>query len=78
MAADLKPQVILMDVRMPFRTDLTPSEMRNILVLTSSVLLAMSFSINDETKELAKTFGAERLLDKIRLFDQLIPAIRNA
>jgi hypothetical protein len=63
---------------MPFRTDLTPSEMRNILVLTSSVLLAMSFSIDDETKELAKTCGAERLLDKIRLFDQLIPAIRNA
>jgi len=78
MAADLNPQVILMDINMPFRTDLTAFEMRNIVAKNGSRLLAMSFSIDDETKELAKTFGAQRLLDKMRLFDQLIPGIREA
>ncbi len=38
-------------------------------------LLAISFANDDEAKELAQRIGAMKLLDKMKLADELIPAI---
>jgi hypothetical protein len=37
--------------------------------------LAVSLSDNADAKALAVSYGAESLLDKMKLYDQLIPAI---
>jgi DNA-binding NarL/FixJ family response regulator len=75
-AAELKPDVVLLDLRMPYRPDLTP-ELRNLLAPDSSHLLAMSYTIDDEAKEVAEKLGAQKLLDKMRLCDELIPAVKQ-
>jgi DNA-binding NarL/FixJ family response regulator len=77
MAAQLKPQVLVMDLHMPVCPDLAVSDLRKALSKNAPRLVAMSFSIDDEAKNLAATFGAQRLLDKTRLYHELIPAIRN-
>jgi len=43
-----------------------------------SQLIAMSFWNDENTQVLARSFGAVTLLDKMRLVDQLIPAIKAA
>jgi DNA-binding NarL/FixJ family response regulator len=78
MTSQLKPQVLVMDLHMPICPDVAASEIRKTLAPNSVRLLAISFSVDDEAKDLAKTFGAQKLIDKMCLSDQLIPAIRNA
>jgi len=76
MANDLKPQVIVMDLHMPNDSNLTPRDVQSRLH-QSSRLLAISIWNDEETKALAKRFGAAALLDKTDLGKKLIPAIRQ-
>lgn len=76
MANDLKPQVIVMDLHMPNDSNLTPLEVQSRLH-QSSRLLAISIWNDEETKALAKRFGAAALLDKTDLGKKLVPAIRQ-
>ena len=76
MANDLKPQVIVMDLHMPNDSNLTPLEVQSRLH-HSSRLLAISIWNDEETKALAKRFGAAALLDKTDLGKKLVPAIRQ-
>jgi DNA-binding NarL/FixJ family response regulator len=76
MANDLKPQVIVMDLHMPNDTNLTPLDVQSRLH-QSSRLLAISIWNDEETRALAKRFGAAALLDKTDLGKKLIPAIRQ-
>lgn len=76
-AAELKPQVILMDLQMSNRAGLKMSEARNLLAGNAARLLAMSFAIDEETEILAAKLGAERFLDKTKLFGEIIPAIKG-
>ena len=76
-AAELKPQVILMDLQMSNRAGLKMSEARNLLAGSASRLLAMSFAIDEESEKLAAKLGAERFLDKMKLFGEIIPAIKR-
>jgi DNA-binding NarL/FixJ family response regulator len=75
LATTLRPQVIIMDVYMGRGTSVTPSEIKS--ALADSKVLAISFSYDDETKAIADSYGAVELLDKTKLADELIPAIRR-
>ena len=74
MSNDLKPHVIVMDLRMPDDDKITGRDVKSQLNRGSRVL-AISAWNDEETKDLAESFGAVELLDKMKLSEQLIPAI---
>ena len=67
-ATELKPDVIVIDLHIP--GDGFSTQFPN-----GHKLLAISFANNDEAKELAQSIGAVKLLDKMELYETLIPAI---
>jgi DNA-binding NarL/FixJ family response regulator len=75
LASELHPQVVVLDVHMSDERDVTPAQLKSALI--GSRVLAMSIWNDDETKFLAKTFGAAALLDKTKLATELIPALRQ-
>ena len=77
-ALDLKPQVVVMDLHMPDESSVNPQEIKSLLDKLGSQLIAMSFWNDENTQVLARSFGAVTLLDKMRLVDELIPAIKAA
>ena len=71
----LHPQIVVMDLHMRDEKDVTPAQIKSSLV--GSRLLAISIWNDDEAKALADSFGAVTLLDKPKLADELIPAIKQ-
>jgi chemotaxis response regulator CheB len=73
MIGDLKPEVLLLDLHMAekraFQPELVKSELGCVCAL------AVSFSNDAEARQLAESYGAVALLDKMKLFDEMIPAI---
>ena len=67
--------VILMDMRMPGEKLIDAATIKGHL--HGSCLLAMSFADDEETVNLAKEYGALKLLDKMELASTLIPAIEE-
>ncbi len=55
--------------------DVTPSQIKSSLA--GSRLLAISLWNDEETKALADSYGAIALLDKTKLAQKLIPAIKR-
>jgi DNA-binding NarL/FixJ family response regulator len=74
LATKLHPQVIVLDLHMGDERKVTRSELKSCL--NGSRLLAMSIWTDEETKSLAEGIGAVVLLDKTKLADELIPAIK--
>ena len=74
MASDLGPLVIVMDLYMPDEGMIKPQEVKSRLNHGSQVL-AVSFSNDENTKELAVSLGAAVLLDKMDLANKLVPTI---
>lgn len=52
-----------------------PSAMVKAQFVTVDTVLAVSFANDDEAKQLAESYGAASLLDKMNLYTTLIPAI---
>jgi DNA-binding NarL/FixJ family response regulator len=75
MAADLKPTVVLMDLRMPDDREITPTLVKTRLQRSAKHVLAMSVWNDEQSKALAESYGASALLDKSTLASDLIPAI---
>jgi hypothetical protein len=75
MLKDLKPQVVIMDSRMPDGTRSTALEVKSLLTSGESRLLAISVWHDEETNQLAESFGAVALIDKMDLSHQLLPTI---
>ena len=75
LAAELRPQVIVLDVHMGDEHIVSREQLKSALL--ASRLLAISIWKDDETKALAETIGAVTLLDKTNLVTDLIPAIRQ-
>ena len=75
MANDLKPQVVVMDLHMGDGDRLT-DVMPHLSACTSRIV-AISIWNDEKTKELAESFGAVTLLDKMNLSDELIPTIEK-
>jgi DNA-binding NarL/FixJ family response regulator len=66
-AEELLPDVIVLDLHM--------AEGANERLPTGPKLLAISFANDDEAAALASKIGAAKLLDKMELASELIPAI---
>ena len=77
-ATELKPQVVVMDVHMPDDWVVSSHEIKSLLDTSESRLIAMSFWNDEGTQAFAESLGAVALLDKMRLFTELIPAIKAA
>ena len=71
--AELHPNLIVLDVHLADEDRITLTEVKGLL--NGAKVLAISLGTDGETKELAASVGAVKLLDKMYLFDQLVPAI---
>ena len=71
--AVLHPDLIILDVNMPDRNRIVPSEVKRLL--NGARVLAITLGVDDVDEELLYGVGAAKLVDKMDLSDQLIPAI---
>ena len=69
--ADLKPEVLLLDLHLPERRNLTPALVKSQLATVRTV--AVSFSNDNDSKALAESYGAVALLDKMSLYTEMVP-----
>jgi DNA-binding NarL/FixJ family response regulator len=71
--ADYKPAVLLLDLHLPekqaFAPELVKAQLRGVCTL------AVSLSNDDEARALAESYGAVTLLDKMTLYNEMVPAI---
>jgi two-component system, response regulator PdtaR len=74
LVGELKPDIVLADVRMPGAIDRAVG-LSQIVAACGCPVIAMSFTADAESQSLATDAGAARLLDKTRLYQELIPAI---
>ena len=77
LTAALKPDVLLMDPHMPDEREYTPKLVKTQILLHTKCIVAISLWNDDDTKALAASFGAHVLLDKMNLYSELIPAIKQ-
>ncbi len=75
MASELKPQLVVMDLHMPSGIRTAPAEVKTHLESCGSKLLAISIWNDEDSRALAKDFGALILLNKLDLSETLVPAI---
>ena len=75
MIADLKADILILDLHMPQKRQFSPALVK--AQLASVDLIAVSFSNDDEARALAESYGAVNLLDKMKLYGDLIPAIKR-
>jgi DNA-binding NarL/FixJ family response regulator len=77
-AIELKPQIVVMDLRMAINSSVNLQEIKSQLNTLGSRLIAMSFWNDKVAQALAERLGAVTLLDKLTLTTDLIPAIKAA
>jgi DNA-binding NarL/FixJ family response regulator len=77
LAAALKPDVLLMDPHMPDEREYTPKLVKSQILLHTKCIVAISLWNDADTRSLAHSFGAHVLLDKMNLYSELIPAIKQ-
>src|SRR5438067_2358845 len=70
---ELHPDLIILDLNLPDRNHIAPSEAKKLL--NGAKVLAITLGTDDLTEELVDGVGAVRLLDKGELSNELIPAI---
>jgi DNA-binding NarL/FixJ family response regulator len=75
LSKDLKPHVIVMDLRIADQSKLTPTEVKSLLNSGVSRLLAIAVWRDEDADNLARSYGAITLLDKIDLGHTLLPTI---
>ena len=71
--SELHPDLIILDLNMPDRSHIAPSEAKRLL--NGAKVLAITLGTDDLKEELLESVGAVRLLDKAELSNELIPAI---
>ena len=74
MMNELNPQVVVLDLQMPDGTEATIRRV-NSQLNHGSRLLAIYLSNDEDTKALIASLGTVPLLDKMELFQKLIPTI---
>ena len=74
--ADFKPEILVLDLHLPESRQFLPDFVKSQLVSVPRTL-AVSFSIDDEAKALAESYGAVALLDKMNLYSEMVPAIMS-
>jgi chemotaxis response regulator CheB len=73
MRADFKPEVLVLDLHLAQKRDFTPAFVKS--QLASIPVIAISTFNDEEAQALAASYGALILLDKMKLFNELIPTI---
>ncbi len=76
MVADIKPEVLLLDLFLPEKRHFKPEFVRSQLRSVPHTLV-LSISNDAEAKALAAGYGAQALLDRRNLSGNIIPAILN-
>ena len=71
--AELHPDLIILDVTMPEKDSIAPTIVKGLL--NGATILAITLGADEVKKELLHGVGAAKLVDKMDLADQLIPAI---
>jgi DNA-binding NarL/FixJ family response regulator len=77
MTAELKPQVVVMDLHMSDETTFEPDFIRSQLLRSAKHIVIMSVWNDEKSQALANSYGAASFLDKNTLSSTLIPAILN-
>ena len=72
MISDFKPEVLLLDLHLPEDRHFTPDFIKSQLGSVPHTL-AVSLSNDVDAKALAVSYGAESLLDKMKLYDSRMP-----
>jgi DNA-binding NarL/FixJ family response regulator len=70
---ELHPDLIILDVTMPEKDCIAPTKVKGLL--NGAKILAITLGGDEVKDELLHGIGAAKLLDKMDLSDQLIPAI---
>jgi len=73
---ELKPQIVVLDLRIADNLSVNPQEIKSQLITLGSRLIAISFWDDSDARALAESLGAATLLDKLTLATELIPAIK--
>jgi two-component system response regulator NreC len=68
----LKPDIVVLDLHMPNERNYLPESVRLQMLEHAGCILAISVWNDSEAKALAEQFGAKALIDKARLFSDLI------
>ena len=71
--SELHPDLIILDLNMPDRNHIAPSEAKRLL--NGAKVLAITLGTENLDEELLDSVGAFRLLGKAELANELIPAI---
>lgn len=74
MIADLKPDVLVLDLHLPEKRNFSPDFVKSQLISVHRTV-AISFSNDSDAQALARGYGAVTLLDKMHLYGDMIPAI---
>src|SRR6202049_2130394 len=77
LAAGLKPDVLLLDLHMRDEREYPPALVKSQILLHTKCIVAISLWNDDDAKALATSFGAHVLLDKMNLYSDLLPAIKQ-
>jgi DNA-binding NarL/FixJ family response regulator len=72
LAGEHRPEVVVIDVRM---SRLVDSKTRNIKEICDCRMIAISASVDGETASLAEKLGSDAFIDKMYLYDRLMPKI---
>jgi DNA-binding NarL/FixJ family response regulator len=75
MTREFKPQVVILDLHMPDSSHHTPMNISEGLGAYAAQVLAISVWNDEDAWALAQSYGATTLLDKMRLGQELIPAV---
>jgi len=75
MTAELKPQVVVMDLHMPDETTFEPDFIRSQLLRSAKHIVIISIWNDEKSQALGNSYGAASFLDKNTLFSTLIPTI---
>jgi DNA-binding NarL/FixJ family response regulator len=75
MTRKFKPHVVILDLHMPDSSNLTPMNVSEGLCAYQAAVLAISVWNDEDTRALSQSYGASELLDKMRLGQELIPAV---
>jgi CheY-like chemotaxis protein len=77
LAAGLKPDVLLLDLHMRDEREYPSELVKSQILLHTKCIVAISLYNDDDARALAESFGAQVLLDKMKLYSELIPAIKQ-
>lgn len=75
---ELNPQVVVMDINLVTRYEADAAKATSIVAKAIPKLIAVSYANDEEAQRLAALCRAAKLLDKMKLSEELIPAIHQS